>query len=82
VLVAAGAALLLVGCASTSPNAKFREPLPEGHHVRNDNAFVEIEANQSVTIDEFEKQRLARRIQEKVEGLKAGNMAARSMSLR
>ena len=47
----------------------------------NDNAFVEIEANQGVTIDEFEKQRLARRIQEKVEELKAGNMAARSMSL-
>ena len=74
VWVVTGAALLLFGCASTSPNAKFKEPLLKGHHVNaNDNASVKIEAGQGVTMEEFEKQRIARRIEEKINDLKARN---------
>jgi hypothetical protein len=74
VLVGAVAALLLAGCATTSPGAKFKEALAkDGHIDANDITFVKIETGNDVAIEEFEKQRLARVIQEKVDALKMKN---------
>lgn len=74
VLVATAAALLLVGCAGTSPSARFQEPLSRDQYLRaNDAAAVKVEAADGVAIEEFEKQRLARSIQEKVDVLKMNN---------
>ena len=77
VLIAASAALLLVGCATTSPGARFKEALAKDQHVdANDVVFVKIEADKGIVIEEFEKQRLARGIQDKVDVLKMNNTNA------
>ena len=51
-----GAGLLLSGCATTSPNAAFRQALPKDQRLdANDIADVKIEAAEGVFIDEYEK---------------------------
>lgn len=77
VLVAVGAGFLLAGCATTSPNAKFREALPKDQYLRaSDTASVKVEAGDGVAIEEFEKQRLAQRIQAKIDAQKINNVSS------
>jgi hypothetical protein len=55
---AIGAGLLLSGCATTSPNAAFRQALPKDQRLdANDTADVKVEAAEGVFIDDYEKQR-------------------------
>jgi hypothetical protein len=63
-----GLALLLTGCASTSPKATFRESLPRELHIdANDTAGVKVEASDGIIVERYEKQRLGRLIQEKID---------------
>jgi hypothetical protein len=73
-LAAIGAGLVLSGCATTSPNAAFRQALPKAQRLgANDTANVKIEAAEGVFIDEYEKQRLARNILGKIDMQKLQN---------
>lgn len=74
ILFVAGAGLLLTGCATTSPDARFKEALPKEHYLAaNDTAAVKVEGGEGVTIEELEKQRLARTISGKIDAQKIQN---------
>ena len=76
-LLAIGLGLLLTGCASTSPKANFREALPTELHIdADDTAGVRVEAADGVAVEEHEKQRLARVIQQKIDIQKVRNTIA------
>lgn len=76
-LLVTGVTLLLMGCATTSPGAKFKEALAKDQYIdANDTALVKIEADEGIVIEKFEKQRLARSIEDKVNMLKMNNLNA------
>jgi hypothetical protein len=77
VLLAVGFGVLLTGCASTSPRASFKEALPRELHIdANDTAGVRVEAADGIVVEEHEKQRLARVIQQKIDMQKLRNANA------
>jgi hypothetical protein len=70
--VALAAVLLATGCATTSPGATFQKPVAEGRRVdASDTTSVKVEAGSGVSIQDYEKQRLAANIQDKISLRKA-----------
>jgi Domain of unknown function (DUF4410) len=68
------ALLLVVGCATTPPQAKFTlEPAEERRVYANDLVTIKVEATSGVTMTDDEKRRLAQLIQDKVNSKKAQN---------
>ena len=67
-------ALLLSGCASTAPKANFAQGMPLGSTIAaNDQIKAKVEAEDSVSILDFEKTRIAQRIEERVTAKKIAN---------
>jgi len=65
-------ALLAAGCATTPPEATFQKPVVEGRRVdASDTTSVKVEAGSGVAIQDYEKQRLAANIQNKINLRKA-----------
>ena len=73
-LVAILLALFIGGCATTAPRSTFTQAPPKQHLISgNDTVTVKVEAGQGVTVVDYEKQRLAQRIKQKIDAQKMNN---------
>jgi hypothetical protein len=73
--------LVIVGCATTSPNATFVQTLPETNRVDvNDDVVIKVDANQGIGVVDSEKKRLSEQIKTKIDTLKQKNSSANSKS--
>jgi len=69
--------LTLAGCATSAPKAKFTQPLPPSAKIcNNDETKVKVDAASGVSLIDWEKQRLAQRIQEKITSKKSRDYAS------
>lgn len=67
--------LLFTGCASTSPSATFLKELPYVQRVdANDTTTVHVAGSDDVILLEYDKRRLAQKIQCQIDALKAENV--------
>jgi predicted component of type VI protein secretion system len=77
------AALMMVGCASSPPNAKFTEPLKAEHRVRaSDTVEVKVSTAKGVEMLPLEQQRVLEQVQMKLATKQAANPAAEERALK
>jgi hypothetical protein len=71
-----GAALLLAGCATSAPSANFTQEIaPASRMQANDEAKIVVTAATNVVVEEYDKQRIAQRIQSLLDAKKISNPA-------
>jgi uncharacterized protein DUF4410 len=70
---------MLVGCASTAPSARFKQPIPpESRVAASDKVSVKVDPKAGVSMLSSEKQRLTEQIQAKIRATARASARARA----